>query len=121
MYMCGISIIFIRSQNKNIFHKIVDSLFHIIIYVCAYNKTFIFLLYSKEDAHVIFRDAAALNMTETGHVWIVTEQALNANNTPDGILGLELKHANSENKHIKVSWILYIYIIPLYLYTIVCT
>lgn len=42
-------------------------------------------------------------MTEAGHVWIVTEQALHANNTPYGVLGLQLVHANSENEHIRVS------------------
>ncbi len=58
--------------------------------------------FSKEDAFTIFRDAAAVNMTEAGHVWIVTEQALSANNTPDGVLGLQLVHANSEKEHIRV-------------------
>lgn len=62
-----------------------------------------FLLNSKDDAFVIFRDAALNNMTEAGHVWIVTEQALNANNTPDGVLGLQLNYANSEKEHIRVS------------------
>lgn len=57
---------------------------------------------SKEDAFTIFRDAARHNMTQAGHVWIVTEQALNANNTPDGVLGLQLVHANSEEEHIRV-------------------
>lgn len=42
-------------------------------------------------------------MTEAGHVWIATEQALNANNTPDGVLGLQLVYANSEKEHIRVS------------------
>lgn len=60
------------------------------------------LFYSKDDAFTIFRDAAAVNMTEAGHVWIVTEQALSANNTPDGVLGLQLVHANSEKEHIRV-------------------
>lgn len=60
-------------------------------------------LFSKDDAHTIFRDAATLNMTEAGHVWIATEQALNANNTPDGVLGLQLVYANSEKEHIRVS------------------
>jgi len=41
-------------------------------------------------------------MTESGHVWIVTEQALNANNTPDGVLGLQLVYSNSEKEHIRV-------------------
>lgn len=52
---------------------------------------------------MIFRDAAELNMTKAGHVWIVTEQALNSNNTPGGILGLQLEHVNSEKEHIRVS------------------
>lgn len=42
-------------------------------------------------------------MTDAGHVWIVTEQALSANNTPDGVLGLQLEHVNSDNRHIRVS------------------
>lgn len=58
---------------------------------------------SKEDSFTIFRDAAALNMTESGYVWIVTEQALNADNTPDGVIGLQLVHAKSEKNHIHVS------------------
>lgn len=59
--------------------------------------------FSTEDAQVIFRDAALLNMTEAGHVWIVTEQALHANNIPEGVLGLQLEHSNDELKHIRVS------------------
>lgn len=59
-------------------------------------------IHSKEDSYTIFRDAAALNMTESGYVWIVTEQALNANNTPDGVIGLQLVQKN-ENNHIRVS------------------
>lgn len=43
-------------------------------------------------------------MTEAGHVWIVTEQALFANNTPVGTLGLKLKNDN-ESDHIHVSWL----------------
>lgn len=58
---------------------------------------------SKEDAFTIFRDASILNMTESGYVWIVTEQALNANNTPDGVIGLQLVHANNEKQHIRVN------------------
>ncbi|KAM7364715.1 glutamate ionotropic receptor NMDA type subunit 1 isoform 3-T3 [Cochliomyia hominivorax] len=64
----------------------------------------VYLVYaSTEDAQVIFRDAALYNMTEGGHVWIVTEQALSANNTPDGVLGLQLEHVNSDNQHIRDS------------------
>jgi hypothetical protein len=57
---------------------------------------------SKEDATVIFRDAALYNMTDAGHVWIVTEQALFSNNTPVGTLGLKLNNDN-ETEHIRVS------------------
>ena len=64
---------------------------------------------STEDAQIIFRDAATYNMTEAGHVWIVTEQALSANNTPDGVLGLQLEHVNSDNRHIRVIRIESIY------------
>lgn len=60
------------------------------------------MISSKEDAQVIFRDAAAQNMTESGYVWIVTEQALNANNVPDGALGLRLLYAEDEHKHLHV-------------------
>lgn len=52
---------------------------------------------------MIFRDAAEYNMTGEGHVWIVTEQALHAKNTPDGALGLQLEHAHSDKGHIRVS------------------
>ncbi|XP_076654461.1 glutamate ionotropic receptor NMDA type subunit 1 isoform X2 [Halictus rubicundus] len=62
------------------------------------------LLYaSKTDADVIFRDAAALNMTGAGYVWIVTEQALDAPNAPEGLLGLKLINAEKEEAHIQDS------------------
>ncbi|XP_078045066.1 glutamate ionotropic receptor NMDA type subunit 1 isoform X3 [Augochlora pura] len=62
------------------------------------------LLYaSKTDADVIFRDAAALNMTGAGYVWIVTEQALDAPNAPEGLLGLKLINAEKEEAHIHDS------------------
>lgn len=41
-------------------------------------------------------------MTQAGYVWIVTEQALNANNVPDGALGLRLLYAEDEHKHLRV-------------------
>ncbi|KAL5274466.1 GRIN1 family protein [Megaselia abdita] len=64
----------------------------------------VYLVYaSTDDAQTIFRDAALLNMTEAGHVWIVTEQALHANNIPEGVLGLQLEHSNDELKHIRDS------------------
>lgn len=61
-----------------------------------------FKSHSKEDASVIFRDAALYNMTDAGHVWIVTEQALFSNNVPIGTLGLKLNNDN-ETEHIRVS------------------
>ncbi|XP_062121525.1 glutamate [NMDA] receptor subunit 1 [Drosophila sulfurigaster albostrigata] len=62
----------------------------------------VYLMYaSTEDAQVIFRDAGEYNMTGEGHVWIVTEQALHADNTPDGVLGLKLEHAHGDKGHIR--------------------
>lgn len=42
-------------------------------------------------------------MTDAGHVWIVTEQALQANNTPIGTIGLKLNN-NNETEHIRVRF-----------------
>lgn len=61
------------------------------------------ICFSKTDAEVIFRDAAWLNMTDAGYAWIVTEQALEAKNVPDGILGLQLVNSTNEKAHIKDS------------------
>ena len=45
----------------------------------------LFLFYfRKEDAEKLYVDAAALNLTDTDFVWIVTEQALAAYNVPLG-------------------------------------
>lgn len=41
---------------------------------------------SEEDAELIYHDAALLNLTGSGYVWIVTEQALLPPNTPKGQL-----------------------------------
>jgi ionotropic glutamate receptor NMDA 1 len=61
----------------------------------------VYLMYgSKIDAEVIFRDAAHRNMTEAGYVWIVTEQALDATNVPEGTIGLKLVNASNELAHI---------------------
>ncbi|XP_006559740.1 NMDA receptor 1 isoform X1 [Apis mellifera] len=66
----------------------------------------VYLLYaSKMDANVIFQDAAVMNMTGAGYVWIVTEQALDASNAPEGLLGLKLINAENETAHIKDSLI----------------
>lgn len=52
---------------------------------------------------MIFADATALNMTRSGYAWIVTEQALEAENVPEGILGLRLENATNEEAHIRDS------------------
>lgn len=52
---------------------------------------------------MIFRDAAEFNMTDAGYAWIVTEQALKADNVPEGILGLQLVNATNEKAHIRDS------------------
>lgn len=68
----------------------------------------VYLMYaSKLDAEVIFRDAADRNMTEAGYVWIVTEQALDANNVPEGTIGLKLVNASNELAHIYDSMYAY--------------
>lgn len=75
----------------------------VLIFLFRFNaKSPSFKIFSKEDATVIFRDAALYNMTDAGHVWIVTEQALFSNNTPAGTLGLKLNN-NNETEHIRVS------------------
>jgi hypothetical protein len=58
---------------------------------------------------VIFNDAANLNMTGAGYVWIVTEQALDASNAPDGLLGLKLINATQEKSHITDSLSVYLF------------
>lgn len=57
---------------------------------------------------MIFNDAANLNMTGAGYVWIVTEQALDASNAPDGLLGLKLINATQEKSHITDSLSVYL-------------
>lgn len=42
-------------------------------------------------------------MTTTGYVWMVTEQALDAANAPEGLLGLRLVNATNEHAHIQDS------------------
>ena len=59
--------------------------------------------FSTMDAYQIFADAARLNMTGEGYVWIVTEQALRAPNVPRGAIGLQLVGAEDERGHINDS------------------
>nr|CAG4646802.1 EOG090X00ST [Megafenestra aurita] len=64
----------------------------------------VYLVYANaEDAAVIFRDAAKLNLTGAGHIWLVTEQALDVGSVPIGALGLQQMHAANEAAHIRDS------------------
>ena len=63
-----------------------------------------FLCGTAADANKIFQDAKDLQMTGEGQVWIVTEKALAARNVPFRTLGLRLRHANDERKHIRDSF-----------------
>lgn len=51
----------------------------------------------------MFRDAKELQMTGEGYVWIVTEQALDAVNVPEGTIGLRLVNYTNEIAHIQDS------------------
>lgn len=68
---------------------------------------------SKTDAEIIFRDATYLNMTTAGYVWMVTEQALDAANAPEGLLGLRLVNATNERAHIQDS----MYLLSFFIYS----
>lgn len=48
-------------------------------------------------------------MTTTGYVWMVTEQALDAANAPEGLLGLRLVNATNERAHIQDSMLVLLY------------
>jgi ionotropic glutamate receptor NMDA 1 len=61
------------------------------------------LSYSLTDAEGIFRAASYLNLTGSGHVWLVTEQLLYAQDVPQGALGLKLLNSDNEEAHIKDS------------------
>ena len=64
----------------------------------------VYLVYANaEDASVIFRDAAKLNLTGAGLIWLVTEQALDVPAVPIGSLGLQQMHASNEAAHIRDS------------------
>lgn len=64
----------------------------------------VFILYADQlDAEKIFEDIHRLNMVSPGYVWLVTEQALNAVNRLDGMIGPVLKNGHDEAAHIKDS------------------
>ncbi|XP_077994153.1 glutamate receptor ionotropic, NMDA 1-like [Glandiceps talaboti] len=67
----------------------------------------VFLLYANEDDAVeIYRAAKKLNLTDTGNVWLVTEQAITGKaleEAPTGIVGLRLANGTNELAHIQDS------------------
>ena len=63
----------------------------------------LWIFHSEADADQIFKDAKLLNMTGSGYVWIVTEQALRSEYVPEGTLGLKLVKAEDERGHISDS------------------
>ncbi|XP_067123537.1 glutamate [NMDA] receptor subunit 1-like isoform X1 [Centruroides vittatus] len=61
----------------------------------------VFILYANtKDADGIFREVDRLNMTSSGYVWLVSEQALSAPTKLDGILGIQLVNGSDEEAHI---------------------
>jgi len=62
---------------------------------------------SLNDAEGIFKAASMLNLTENGHVWLLTEQLLSSNDVPQGALGLKLLNAENETAHINDSLCVY--------------
>ncbi|XP_070573690.1 glutamate receptor ionotropic, NMDA 1-like [Ptychodera flava] len=67
----------------------------------------VFLLYAnEEDAIEVYRAAKKLNMTDSGNVWLVTEQAITGRalqEAPTGIVGLRLANGTNELAHIQDS------------------
>ncbi|XP_054159654.1 glutamate [NMDA] receptor subunit 1-like [Oppia nitens] len=64
----------------------------------------VFILYTdSEDSEALFQQILLLNMSTTGYVWIVSEQALMAKNKPIGMISLSLQNFYSTDSHIKDS------------------
>ncbi|CAM9331634.1 unnamed protein product, partial [Lampetra planeri] len=64
----------------------------------------ILLVAEAEDASTVYRDAALLNMTGSGYVWLVGEREVSPAalvNAPEGLLGLQLQHGSNESAHIR--------------------
>jgi len=60
-------------------------------------------VYSTEDAEVIYRDATALDLVDSGYAWIVTEQALLPHNTPIGCVFF-LQHCLQKPCSLALLW-----------------
>uniref|UniRef100_A0AAN0N7N0 Glutamate [NMDA] receptor subunit 1 n=1 Tax=Polyphagotarsonemus latus TaxID=1204166 RepID=A0AAN0N7N0_9ACAR len=65
-------------------------------------KSRVYLLYTnKEDAQSIFVDVNRLNLTQNGYVWLISEQALEATNVPNGALGIQAFNSTNESGYIR--------------------
>ncbi|GFO43543.1 glutamate [NMDA] receptor subunit 1 [Plakobranchus ocellatus] len=74
---------------------------HVLEPILKCTSRVILLAASTEDAEIIFGDAERLGMTGQDWAWIVTEQALDADNIPIGMLGVHLVDGTNEIKHIR--------------------
>lgn len=64
----------------------------------------VFILYTnEEDSEAIFQQIINLNMSDTGYVWICSEQVLRAKNRPTGVLALQLQTLHYTEGHIRDS------------------
>lgn len=62
----------------------------------------VYLLYANElDAQSIFVEVNRLNLTESGYVWLISEQALKASNVPNGVLALQMFNSTNESGFIR--------------------
>ena len=64
----------------------------------------VFILYTNdEDSEAIFHQILSLNMSDSGYVWIASEQVLNAKNRPTGVLAVKLQNYDNIEGHIRDS------------------
>lgn len=64
----------------------------------------VFVLYADLlDSDIIFQQIKVLNMTNSGYVWLVSEQSLESKHIPDGSIGTKLQHSNNKELHIRDS------------------
>ena len=62
----------------------------------------VYLLYTNEfDAQSIFVEVNRLNLTQNGYVWLICEQALKANNIPNGVLSTTMFNSTNESGFIR--------------------
>ncbi|KAK4336632.1 hypothetical protein RND71_043744 [Anisodus tanguticus] len=65
-------------------------------------KSRVYLLYTNQvDAQSIFVDVNRLNLTQNGYVWLISEQALQATNVPNGALAIQAFNSTNESGYIR--------------------